>query len=84
MEETAEAIGKLLDDHNVEGAWGRLKAWYKHAGDRPSAPSRADLQRTSDEYRDLYSRADPPGDSVPVLVAPFDICDEIPLEEEIE
>jgi len=84
MEETAEAIGKLLDDHNVEGAWSRLKAWYKHAGDRPSAPSRADLQQTSDEYRDLYSRTAPPGESIPVLVAPFDICDEIPSEEEIE
>lgn len=84
MEETAEAIDRLLEEKNVEGAWGRLKAWYKHAGDRPCAPSRADLQRTSDEYQDLYSRADPPGEPIPVLVAPFDICDEIPSEEEIE
>ena len=83
-EAAAEDIGKKLDDEDVQGAWSRLKAWYKHAGDRPCAPSRADLKAVSDEYHALYEKESPPGEPIPVLVAPFDINDDIPTEDEIE
>jgi len=83
-EAAAEDIGKKLDDEDVQGAWGRLKAWYKHAGDRPCAPSRVDLKAVSDEYQALYEKESPPGEPIPVLVAPFDINDDIPTEDEIE
>ena len=53
-------------------------------GHWPSAPSFADVQSILDEYCDLYSQEAPPGDPIPVLVAPFDINDDIPMEEEIE
>jgi len=84
VDNAAEAIDTLLMDNNVQGAWTRAKAWYSHAGDRPVAPSKADLQQVSEEYRDLYRKVDPPGDPIPILVAPFDICDDVPQEAEIE
>ena len=84
VDDAAEAIDTLLKDSNVQGAWNRAKAWYKHAGDRPVAPSKADLQQVSEEYRDLYRKVDPPGDPIPILVAPFDVCDDVPQEAEIE
>jgi len=83
-EEAAEAINQHLSDNNLQEAWNRTKAWYTQASDRPCAPSRADIQQVSDEYRDLYRQVEPPGDPIPVLVAPFDINDEIPTEDEIE
>jgi hypothetical protein len=36
------------------------------------------------EYEALYKSADPPGDVIPVLVAPFDVDDLTPSAEEIE
>ena len=50
VDDAAEVIDNLLADNNVQGAWNRAKAWYKHAGDRPVAPSKADLQQVSENY----------------------------------
>ena len=61
MEEATEAIDMLLSDDDIKGAWSHLKAWYKHAGDQPSAPSCANLQSALDEYCNLYSQEAPPG-----------------------
>jgi len=63
---------------------GRKPGTPPQAKDRPNAPSRADIQQVSDEYRDLYQQVAPPGDPVPVLVSPFNINDEILTEDEIE
>jgi hypothetical protein len=37
--EAGEAIKASLTQRNYRGAWNRVKAWYRQAGDRPSKPS---------------------------------------------
>jgi len=46
-------------------------------------PSWADLEKTTAEREELYTREDPPGDPIPVVVTPFDIEDAPPTDEEI-
>jgi hypothetical protein len=48
------------------------------------SPAHSDLERLVAEYSALYTRANPPGDPIPILVAPFDLDDEVPKEREIE
>jgi hypothetical protein len=74
----------MLKKDNLKGAWSALKAWYKHAGGGGSKPSRDDLDKLEAEYASPYRRDNPPGDPVPVLVAPFDVDDGVPLEGEID
>jgi hypothetical protein len=78
-----EAIEYMLKRDNLKWAWSALNAWYKHADGRGSKPSRDDLDKLEAEYNSLYRRGNPPGDPVPVLVAPFYVDDGVPLEGEI-
>jgi hypothetical protein len=73
----------LLKKDNLKGARSTLKAWYMHAEGRGSKPSCDDLYKLEVEYTSLYRRGNPPGEPVPVLVAPFDVDDGVPLEGEI-
>jgi exonuclease III len=75
--ETALAAGHLQD------SWKMMQAWYREAGDRPQLPSQGDLDAVTLERQDLYSRRQPPGEPIPVLVEPFNISDAVPSEEEI-
>jgi hypothetical protein len=36
------------------------------------------------EYSALYTRVNPTGEPIPILIAPFDVDDEAPKEGEIE
>jgi hypothetical protein len=60
-----------------------LKLWYKHANGRGSKLSRDVLDKLEAEYTSLYRRGNPPGEPVPVLVAPFDVDGDVPLEGDI-
>ena len=81
---TAEAGAASLGEGKAKEAWGKLQAWYKHAGDRPQKPSRQDLRAVTEEYRALYTKDHPPlGEVIPVLAGPCHVLDEIPNEEEI-
>jgi hypothetical protein len=84
---TAEAgadVEASLGEGKAKEAWGRLQAWYKHAGDRPQKPSRQDLRAVTEEYQALFTKDHPPpGQAIPVLAGPFHVLDEIPNEEEI-
>jgi hypothetical protein len=73
----------MLKKDKLKGAWSALKAWYKHVNRRGSKPSRDDLDKLEAEYTSLYRRGNPPGEPVPVLVAPFDVDDGVPMEGEI-
>ena len=64
-------------------AWATIRAWYRHAGDRPPKPSRQDLQQVTDERVALYTRDEPTGPPIPVAVNPSDISDDVPTEDEI-
>ena len=83
VEAAGAAIEAKLEANDLQGGWNIFKAWYRHAGDRPSKPSRADLRQVTSERAALYRKADLPGDNIPVIVASFDVLDAIPLEDEI-
>jgi hypothetical protein len=76
-----ESIEILLETGNLKGAWRSLQAWY--ASGKVSKPSRADLESTATEFQALYTQKTPPGDPIPICVAPFDIYDNVPDEREI-
>jgi hypothetical protein len=50
---------------------------------RGNKPSRADLEATAAEFQALYTQKTPPGDPIPICVAPFEIDDNVPDEREI-
>lgn len=79
-----EVESYLSDPKTVQEAWNRIRTWYRHAEDRAPKPARADLQKVTEEYASLYRKSEPAGDPIPVVVAPFDVPDDIPTESEIE
>jgi hypothetical protein len=84
-EEAGEAIETALkeDGFNQKKAYGILKAWYRHCGDRPPKPSRQDLESTANEFQALYSLKEPTGDPIPCQVRQYNIPDHTPTETEI-
>eukprot|EP00978_Attheya_sp_CCMP212_P034080 scaffold141091_cov56-Attheya_sp.AAC.1 len=61
-----------------------LKGWYRKAGDRAPPPSRDTLEKvTATERIALYRKEAPPGESIPILVEPVAVSDEIPEMEDI-
>jgi hypothetical protein len=77
---TGEVVKSLLEKGNLKVAWRSLQGWYNNASGKGSKPAHADLEKLVAEYSTLYTRANPPGDPIPILVAPFDVDDEVPKE----
>eukprot|EP00978_Attheya_sp_CCMP212_P028132 scaffold96327_cov32-Attheya_sp.AAC.1 len=71
------------DPPDLQGAWNAIKSWYREAGDRASPPSRDTLEKVTAESIALYRKEAPPGESIPILVEPVAVSDEIPEMEEI-
>ena len=69
--------------HDVQRAWDHAKAWYRQAEGRPPKPSHEDLNIITRERVDLYRQRNSPGDPIPVIIDPFVIPDEPPLEVEL-
>ena len=69
---------------NAKEAWRRLKGWYKAVVHRAPPTARATLERITAERVDLYSYVPSPGENIPVTVAPVEVDDLVPTEEEIE
>ena len=84
VEDAGDAIESALRNQDAQGAWDRLKAWYRQAEDRAPKPTRRELATVTTEYANLYSQTPPPGDPVPITVAPFNILDDVPDDAEIE
>jgi len=55
---------------------------YSLASCRPPSSSREDLKKVTDDRINLYTKAETT-DTLPILVAPFDISDEVPEDCEI-
>ena len=72
------------DPPNAKEAWIRLKGWYKAAFNRAPPPARATLERITVEQVDLYSYISSPGENIPVTVAPAEVDDSVPTEDEID
>ena len=71
-----------LSAGNTREAWQIVRRWYHHAAGRPPPPSREDLTKVTNDRINLYSKDSPP-ESLPILVAPFDIDDVVPGVSEI-
>jgi hypothetical protein len=82
--DTGEVIESLLEKGNLKGAWRSLQGWYRNASGKGSKPAHDDLEKLVVEYSALYTRTNPPGEPIPILVAPFDVDGEVPKEGEIE
>jgi hypothetical protein len=82
-QKSGESIEILPKTGNVKGAWRSLQAWYKYTSGKFSKPSRADLESTPAESKALYTKKAPPGDPIPICVAPFEIDGNLPDEGEI-
>ena len=83
MQEAGTAIEAALASNDAKEAWNRLQTWYRQAEDRPPKPSRQDLGKVTDEYANLCTGSTPPGEPIPVMVAPLDIDDSVPGDDEI-
>ena len=86
METAGQEVETLLgeDPPNAKEAWTRLKVWYKAAVNRAPPPARATLERITAERVDLYSYVSSSGENIPVTVAPAEVDDSVPTEDEIE
>ena len=77
-------IESLVDGGSLQEAWDEMKVFYREASDRPPKPSRIELGKVTAEYAALYTRQeDLPAETIPVLVAPVDIPDHPPTDDEI-
>lgn len=83
VKEAGDDIEALLKCKDANGAWQRLKSWYRAATGRIPSPTYADLRSVEQQFTNLYAARQPPGDPIPTYVDPFPISDEIPDEEEI-
>ena len=80
---TAGALAEAeLSSGNTREAWTMVRSWYSSASCRPPPPSREDLKKVTDDRINLYTKDATP-DALPILVAPFDISDEVPDDCEI-
>ena len=77
------AAEQQIESGDYRGAWATVRAWYQHAGDRPSAPSNVDLERDTVERQDLYQATPSRGEPIEIQVTPFNIDDEPPSNQEI-
>jgi len=80
---TAGALAEAeLSNGNTREAWTIVRSWYSSASCRPPSPSREDLKKVTDDRINLYTKDATP-DALPILVAPFDISDDVPDDCEI-
>ena len=86
VEIAGQEVETLLgeDPPNAKEAWRRLKGWYKAAFKQAPPPARATLERIMVERVNLYSYISSPGENILVTVAPAEIDDSVPTEDEIE
>ena len=77
-----EAAEAELSVGNTREAWKIVRNWYQSASNRPPPPSREDLKKVTDDRINLYTKDLPP-ETLPILVAPFDIDDVVPDVDEI-
>jgi len=82
--ETAAAeIEACLEDQDFQGGWFKLNLWMKHGGDKAFRPSFEDMTQLTDEMEDMHKRVDPQEEPIPTLIAPYEIDDSVPTEDEI-
>ena len=79
----AAEIDACLEDQDLQGGWFKLNLWMKHRGDKAFRPSFEDMTKLTDEMEDMHKRVDPQEEPIPTLMAPYEIDDSVPTEDEI-
>jgi hypothetical protein len=80
----AEEIEACLVNDNVKEAYGKLQGWYKQRTGHVPKPTYKDEEITREEYTNLFSQEEPPGDDIPIHISPKpQINDEPPSVNEI-
>ena len=82
-DKAAAEIANMLENGNVKGAFGRLQEWYKEETGKAQKPTFEDAEKLSAEYKSLFKREEPPGESLPLHIEPFHVDDNPPDEMEI-
>jgi len=70
-----------MTNGNIEGAYGKLQGWYKDASGRAPKPTYQDAKATRMEYEKLFTREEPPGESIPIHIHPRPRVDDEPPQE---
>ena len=86
MEIAGQKVETLLgeDPSNAKEAWRSIKGWYKAAFNRAPPLARATLKRITAELVNFYRYVPSLGENIPVTVAPVEVDDSVPMEDEIE
>jgi hypothetical protein len=83
MEKVSQEIETKIQSGNVHGAFELLRGWYCRHGGKSPRPTHKDLILIRSQFRNLYHKADPSGDPLPIHVSPAPVNDSIPDEDEI-
>ena len=84
-DKVAEEIEACLVNDNVKEAYEKLQGWYKPRTGHVPKPTYKDEEVTREEYANLFSQEDPPGEDIPIHISPTpQINDEPPSVNEIK
>jgi len=72
-----------LEDQDLQGGWFKLNLWMKHGGDKAFRPSFEDVAKLTDEMEDMHKKVEPQEEPIPTLMAPYEMDDSAPTEDEI-
>jgi len=82
-ETVAAETEACLEDQDLQGGWFKLNLWMKHRFDKAFRPSFEDMTKLTDEMEDMHKQVDPQEEPIPTLIAPCEIDDSVPTEDEI-
>ena len=82
-EAAAAAIEACLEDNDLQGAWNKMNLWMKQRGDKAFRPTFEDMTKLTDELKHRQRRVEPQEEEIPTLIAPYEIDDSVPTEDEI-
>ena len=85
-QDRAARVGAIIEQEllggNVQEAFRNLRGWHRDATSTAPRPCFQTMERQTTEREELYREREPPGDTVPVRVDPFDVKDGVPPDAE--
>jgi hypothetical protein len=81
-------VGKCIEvklaEGDVQEAFWHLKGWYHAATEVKARPCFQMMERQMAEQVALYTRRPPPGEPLPINIAPISILDGAPTNSEVQ
>jgi len=78
-----EQIEAKLAYGEMQEAWHLLKGWYQVTEDRAPRPCYKAMAKQNGKRTEIYDKAQPPGEPIPINIQPFEIDGSVPKEPEI-